>query len=69
MRIPGKAVEQYDLSALRLVTSVGEPLNAEAVWWGLEALGGGRSKSGAGGGPEKKISRRRIFEGIFRGFG
>ena len=39
MRIPGKAVEQYDLSALRLVTSVGEPLNAEAVWWGLEALG------------------------------
>jgi acetyl-CoA synthetase len=39
MRIPGKVVEQYDLSALRLVTSVGEPLNAEAVWWGLEALG------------------------------
>ena len=39
MRIPGKPTEHYDLSALRLVTSVGEPLNAEAVWWGLEALG------------------------------
>ncbi|MDE3738924.1 acetate--CoA ligase [Pseudomonas resinovorans] len=25
--------------ALRFVASVGEPLNAEAVWWGLEALG------------------------------
>ena len=25
--------------ALRFVASVGEPLNAEAVWWGLETLG------------------------------
>jgi acetyl-CoA synthetase len=30
---------QHDLSALRFVGSVGEPLNPEAVWWGLEALG------------------------------
>ena len=30
---------QYDLSALRLVASVGEPLNPEAVVWGVEALG------------------------------
>jgi acetyl-CoA synthetase len=29
----------HDLGALRFVGSVGEPLNAEAVWWGLEALG------------------------------
>jgi acetyl-CoA synthetase len=29
----------YDLSALRLVASVGEPLNPEAVVWGQEALG------------------------------
>jgi acetyl-CoA synthetase len=28
-----------DLSHLRFVASVGEPLNPEAVWWGLEALG------------------------------
>ncbi|MFE7750733.1 acetate--CoA ligase [Streptomyces sp. NPDC057428] len=31
--------EQYDLSALRFVASVGEPLNPEAVRWGEEVLG------------------------------
>ena len=30
---------QHDLSALRFVASVGEPLNAEAVVWGSEVLG------------------------------
>ena len=30
---------EHDLSALRLVASVGEPLNPEAVVWGQEALG------------------------------
>jgi acetyl-CoA synthetase len=30
---------QFDLSALRFVASVGEPLNPEAVVWGLEAYG------------------------------
>jgi len=39
MRIPGEPRKQYDLSALRLVLSVGEPLNPEAVVWGAEALG------------------------------
>jgi acetyl-CoA synthetase len=39
MRIPGRPVERYDLSALRLVHSVGEPLNPEAVVWGQQALG------------------------------
>jgi acetyl-CoA synthetase len=39
MRIPGRPREQHDLSALRLVHSVGEPLNPEAVIWGQEALG------------------------------
>ncbi|MGZ6143534.1 MAG: AMP-binding protein, partial [Myxococcales bacterium] len=29
----------YDLSALRFVASVGEPLNPEAVLWGQDALG------------------------------
>lgn len=29
----------YDLSALRFVASVGEPLNPEAVVWGQEVLG------------------------------
>ncbi|WP_326580780.1 acetate--CoA ligase [Actinacidiphila glaucinigra] len=29
----------YDLSALRFIASVGEPLNPEAVLWGQEALG------------------------------
>jgi acetyl-CoA synthetase len=39
MRIPGEPRKQYDLGALRLVLSVGEPLNPEAVVWGVEALG------------------------------
>ena len=30
---------EYDLSALRFVASVGEPLNPEAVVWGRDALG------------------------------
>ena len=30
---------EYDLSALRHVASVGEPLNPEAVVWGQEAFG------------------------------
>ncbi len=39
MRSGIKPREHYDLSALRLVHSVGEPLNPEAVVWGIEALG------------------------------
>ena len=39
MRMPGRPVERYDLGALRLVHSVGEPLNPEAVVWGQNALG------------------------------
>ncbi len=39
MRIPGEPRTRYDLSALRLVHSVGEPLNPEAVVWGQQALG------------------------------
>jgi acetyl-CoA synthetase len=36
----GKELPQaYDLSQLRFVASVGEPLNPEAVTWGMEALG------------------------------
>jgi len=39
MRVGGTPKEEYDLSRLRLVCSVGEPLNPEAVVWGREALG------------------------------
>lgn len=39
MRLPGEPREQYDLSALRLIHSVGEPLNPEAVVWGEKVLG------------------------------
>lgn len=37
----GSAVDpqNYTLSSLRYLASVGEPLNPEAVWWGLEAFG------------------------------
>lgn len=33
------ALKKYDLSSLRHLASVGEPLNPEAVWWGLKAFG------------------------------
>jgi acetyl-CoA synthetase len=39
MRAGVDAVREYDLSALRHVSSVGEPLNPEGVVWGVEALG------------------------------
>lgn len=39
MRLPIEPRAQYDLSALRLVASVGEPLNPSAVVWGSQALG------------------------------
>jgi acetyl-CoA synthetase len=31
--------KKFDLKSLRHLASVGEPLNPEAVWWGLEAFG------------------------------
>jgi acetyl-CoA synthetase len=39
MRLPIEPRKQYDLSALRLIHSVGEPLNPEAVVWGEKTLG------------------------------
>jgi len=39
MRTPDTLRQRYDLSALRLVHSVGEPLNPEAVLWGQRVLG------------------------------
>ncbi len=39
MRVGAEAARRYDLRALRFVASVGEPLNPEAVTWGIEALG------------------------------
>jgi acetyl-CoA synthetase len=39
MRVGGEPRKQFDLSHLRLVHSVGEPLNPEAVVWGEQALG------------------------------
>ena len=39
MRLGAEAAKAYDLSALRFAASVGEPLNPEAVVWGLEAFG------------------------------
>jgi acetyl-CoA synthetase len=38
MRIDSEPTKEYDLSHLRLVQSVGEPLNPEAVVWGVEKL-------------------------------
>jgi acetyl-CoA synthetase len=36
----GRALaDRHSRPALRLVASVGEPLNAEAVWWGVDVLG------------------------------
>ena len=39
MKAGAEAARPFDLSALRLICSVGEPLNPEAVIWGEEALG------------------------------
>jgi len=39
MKLGADALRGYDLGALRFAASVGEPLNPEAVVWGLEALG------------------------------
>ncbi len=39
MRIPGEPRSRYDLSRLRLIASVGEPLNPSAVVWGQQTLG------------------------------
>ena len=39
MRYGPALAHQYDLSALRFVASVGEPLNPEVVVWGVQALG------------------------------
>jgi acetyl-CoA synthetase len=39
MKAGAGLASKYDLPALRFLTSVGEPLNPEAVVWGQEALG------------------------------
>jgi acetyl-CoA synthetase len=39
MRLGLEPVRDYDLSHLRVIHSVGEPLNPEAVLWGVKALG------------------------------
>jgi acetyl-CoA synthetase len=39
MRLGSEAPRRRDLSALRFISSVGEPLNPEAVVWGSEAFG------------------------------
>jgi len=39
MRLGVEPVRSYDLSHLRVIHSVGEPLNPEAVVWGQKALG------------------------------
>jgi acetyl-CoA synthetase len=39
MRLGSEIVRNYDLSALRFMASVGEPLNPEAVIWSQEAFG------------------------------
>jgi acetyl-CoA synthetase len=39
MKAGAEAWKGYDLSALRFMASVGEPLNAEAVEWSVQAIG------------------------------
>ena len=42
MRYGDAVVQQHDLSALRLLGSVGEPINPEAWMWYRDKIGGGR---------------------------
>jgi acetyl-CoA synthetase len=37
MKLGADVAKEYDLSSLRFIASVGEPLNPEAVVWGMEA--------------------------------
>jgi acetyl-CoA synthetase len=39
MKAGTEIIRKYDLSSLRFISSVGEPLNPEAVVWGTEAFG------------------------------
>lgn len=39
MKVGVEVIRKYDLSHLRFIASVGEPLNPEAVVWGQEAFG------------------------------
>jgi acetyl-CoA synthetase len=39
MKLGSKIVRRFDLTALRFMASVGEPLNPEAVIWGQQAFG------------------------------
>lgn len=39
MKVGADALRGYDLSSLRFAASVGEPLNPEAVIWGMDAFG------------------------------
>jgi acetyl-CoA synthetase len=39
MKVGAEIAKRYDLSKLRLMASVGEPLNPEGVVWGVEAFG------------------------------
>lgn len=39
MKAGAELAQKYDYPKLRFVASVGEPLNPEAVWWGLDVLG------------------------------
>lgn len=39
MKAGGEPVHEFDLSSLRHLASVGEPLNPEAIRWGLDAFG------------------------------
>jgi acetyl-CoA synthetase len=39
MKVGADVAAEYDLSSLRLVASVGEPLNPEAVMWGQDTFG------------------------------
>ncbi|MCS6947522.1 MAG: AMP-binding protein, partial [Steroidobacteraceae bacterium] len=39
MKAGAELAQRYSRPRLRIVASVGEPLNADAVWWGVEVLG------------------------------
>ena len=39
MKVGTEVIRKYDLSKLRFIASVGEPLNPEAVLWGVDAFG------------------------------
>ena len=56
MRSGRSVPDQYDMSSLRLLGTVGEPINPEGWMWYRDVVGGGRCRSSIPGGRPKPVA-------------